>query len=157
MNTVELLQYSVNIAFDVLGYVTNDLTQVQVDWEPPGTASSIGSILSHLVTYLDFFLQEVCIGKRFEVLTAPPPQQIVMQDVQMDLHNLHSRTETLKAQIKDWISSLTPADLDVEVESAIGMINVGQMIEAYIIWHINVHCGEISLLKGCQGAKGYPW
>ena len=157
MNTVELLQYALNTAFEVLSYVTHDLTQEQVDWQPPGIACNIGSILSHLDTYLDFFLQEVCIEQRFEVLTTPPPQAIVMHDVQVDLHDLQARTKNIIARTKDWVASLTPADLEVEVESAIGTINIGLMIEAYIIWHINVHCGEISLLKGCQGAKGYPW
>jgi hypothetical protein len=157
MNTVELLQYSLNTAFDVLDYVTNDLTQEQIDWQPPGVANNIGSILFHLVTYLDFFLREVCIEQRYEGLTSPPPQEIVMHDVQVDLPDLHGRTKNIKTRIKNWLSSLTPADLDVNIESAIGTINVGKMITAYIIWHINVHCGEISLLKGCQGAKGYPW
>jgi len=157
MNTVELLQYALNTAFEVLSYVTHDLTQEQVDWQPPGIACNIGSILSHLDSYLDFFLQEVCIEKRFELLKSPPPVEIVMKDVQVDLHDLHVRTKNITKLTKDWLSSLTPADLEVDFESAIGTINVGQMIEAYIIWHINVHCGEISCLKGCQGAKGYPW
>lgn len=157
MNTVEQLQYSLDTAFEVLGFVTADLTQEQIDWKPPGVASSIGSILSHLVTYLDFFLREVCIGGRYDILTSPPSEEIIMKDVQVDLHDLHARTKNIIVLTKDWLSSLTPADLDVELDSAIGIINVGKMIEAYIIWHINVHCGEISCLKGCQGAKGYPW
>ena len=157
MNTIELLQYSLDTAFEVLGFVTADLTQEQIDWKPPGIASSIGSILSHLNTYLDFFLREVCIGLRYEILKSPPPLEIVMKDVRVDLQDLHVRTKRISMLSKDWLSSLTPADLEVEFDSAIGTINVGQMIEAYIIWHINVHCGEISCLKGCQGAKGYPW
>jgi hypothetical protein len=157
VNTVDLLKYGLDIAFEVLDYVTNDLTQEQIDWQPPGVACSIGSILSHLNTYLDFFLREVCIEKRFEILKSPPPPEIVMKEVQVDLHDMQIRTENIRTITKDWLSSLTPADLEIEFESAIGTINVGQMIEAYIIWHINVHCGEISLLKGCQGAKGYPW
>jgi hypothetical protein len=31
------------------------------------------------------------------------------------------------------------------------------MLAAYVIWHINVHCGEIAALKGLQGLAGYPW
>jgi len=38
MNTVELIQYSLDIAFDILGQVTADLTQEQADWKPPGVA-----------------------------------------------------------------------------------------------------------------------
>jgi hypothetical protein len=32
-----------------------------------------------------------------------------------------------------------------------------QLLESFIIGHINNHSGEISALKGCQGIKGYPW
>jgi hypothetical protein len=158
MNTVELLQYSIGFAFDVLDQVTADLTQEQVDWTPPGTASSIGSIYSHLVTYLDFFVHEMCIGQKYEGFQEPaPPPEIMMQDVQADLVTLHERAKEVRAVTEDWLASLTPADLDVELETSVGLLNVGQMVEAYIIWHINVHCGEIAALKGCQGAKGYPW
>jgi len=34
---------------------------------------------------------------------------------------------------------------------------MGQLMETFVMWHINVHCGGISALKGCQGAKGYPF
>ena len=39
----------------------------------------------------------------------------------------------------------------------IGDYNLGRFLEFFVIWHINVHCGEISALKGCQGLEGYPW
>ncbi|MCP4535854.1 MAG: DinB family protein [Chloroflexi bacterium] len=157
MNTVELLQYSLGFAFDVLDQVTADLTQEQADWAPPGVASSIGSIYSHLVTHLDFFVREICLGQRFELFAEPPPPEIMMQDVQVDMSALYERAKKVRAVTEDWLASLSPAVLDVKVETPIGPLNVGQMVEAYIIWHINVHCGEISALKGCQGAKGYPF
>ena len=157
MNTVELLQYSLDTAFGILSQVTADLSQEQVDWQPPGVVSSIGSIYSHLITYLDLFLREICIGQRYELFASPPPPEVVMRDVQVDLLKLHSLAKNIITLTDDWLSSLTPADLDNKLESSVGSINVGQMVEVYIIWHINVHCGEISALKGCQDAKGYPW
>mgnify|MGYP001104908383 CR=1 FL=1 len=157
MNTLELLQYSLDTAFDILGFVTADLTQEQTDWKPPGVASSIGSIMSHINAYVNFFVREVCIGKKYEIFTSPLPPEVMMKAVQVDILDMHERTKNLRKLTSEWLSTLTPEDLEVEVESNIGTINVGQMIEAYIIWHINVHCGEISCLKGCQGAKGYPW
>jgi hypothetical protein len=36
-------------------------------------------------------------------------------------------------------------------------MNLAQAVQAFIVWHISAHCGEISALKGCQGLKGYPW
>jgi hypothetical protein len=50
MNTVELIQFTLGAAFDVLGQVTADLTQEQADWQPPGKANTIGSIYWHTLT-----------------------------------------------------------------------------------------------------------
>ena len=41
MNTVELIQYSLGNAFDILGQVVADLTQEQADWAPPSIANPI--------------------------------------------------------------------------------------------------------------------
>ncbi len=158
MNTVELLQYSLDTAFELFGQVTADLTQEQADWQPPGEASSIGAIYSHIVTYVDFLLEKIFVPFDDTEFRKPaPPPEILMQDVQVELSDLHKHAGELKKAYQDWLSSLTPADLDVEIETSVGPLNVGQTIEFYVIWHINVHCGEISVLKGCQGATGYPF
>ena len=157
MNTVELLQYSLGLAFDILGQVTADLTQEQSDWKPPGVASSIGAIYSHTLTHADWFVQDICIGQNFALFNELPWEKIKMQDVQVDLSALHEYAGEVQSAAQGWLASLTPADLDRKVETNIGELNQGQMLEAFIVWHINVHCGEISALKGCQGAKGYPW
>jgi hypothetical protein len=157
MDAAELLRYSLGFAFDILDQVTADLTQEQADWKPPGIANTIGSIYSHLITYLDFMVERVCIGQDFSVFAEPPPPEIMMHAVQADLPALHERARKVRAAAQDWVSSLTLAYLDAERDTSIGSLKVGQFLEAYIIWHINVHCGEIAALKGCQGAKGYPW
>ncbi len=158
MNTVELTQYSLGTAFDILGLVTDDLTQEQADWEPPGVASKIGSIYSHTITYVDYFVQNYCIeGKPLPESVESRPDVLKMQDVQVDLSELHEYAGNVKNKTMGWLSSLTPADLARKRDTTIGELTVGQMLDIYFVWHINVHCGEISALKGCQGAKGYPW
>ena len=64
MNTVELLQYSFDTAFYILAQTTADLTQEQTDWQPPGVVDTIGSIYSHIVTYVDWFVQDLCIDQK---------------------------------------------------------------------------------------------
>lgn len=61
MNTVELLQFSLGVAFDVLGQVTADLTQEQADWLPPGTALPIGALYWHAVSYSDELVHDFCV------------------------------------------------------------------------------------------------
>jgi hypothetical protein len=55
------------------------------------------------------------------------------------------------------VASLTPEDLEGTMETPVGEFSVGQMLEIFVVWHVSAHCGEIAALKGCQGAKGYPF
>jgi hypothetical protein len=158
MNTVELLQFSVGAAFDVLSSVTADLTQEQTDWRPPGTANTIGSIYSHILTYVDSYVRTYFIeGKTQPVTVESRPAELWMQDVQVDLSELHAYADEVCSTAQNWLSSLAPKDLERTELTTAGEINLGQAVELFIIWHINAHCGEISALKGCQGLKGYPW
>jgi uncharacterized damage-inducible protein DinB len=157
MNTVELTQYALSNAFDLLQQVVADLTQEQADWVPPGTASTIGAVYSHTITYVDFIVQRVCIGQSDADFAEPPPEEIRMQQVQVDLSALHEYADQVQSAAQEWLSTLTPADLDRRRNTSAGELNLGQLLESYIIWHINAHCGEISALKGCQGLSGYPW
>ena len=158
MNTVELLQYSLDTAFGILSLVTADLTQEQVDWQPPGVVNTIGSIYSHILNYVDWFVQDICIDQKpFPESVEDGLKELGMRHVQADVAALHKNAGTVLEKAKGWLSSLTPDDLDIIRNTTIGELNQGQMVEAYVTWHVNVHCGEISALKGCQGLKGYPW
>jgi uncharacterized damage-inducible protein DinB len=158
MNTVELLRFSLGTAFDILSQVTADLTQEQADWRPPGTASSIRDVYWHTLTYVDYFVREYCIeGRRLPDTVESRPDELRMQVVEADVSQLREFASQVESTVQDWLSSLTPADLERRRHTTVGELNVGQMLEIYVVWHINAHCGEISALKGCQGLQGYPW
>jgi len=80
-----------------------------------------------------------------------------MQAIRVDIAVLHTYTKAVTEAIQVWLASLTPQDLERDLETPIGKLSVGQMLETFVIWHINAHCGEISALKGCLGVKGYPF
>jgi hypothetical protein len=158
MNTVELLRFSLGTAFDILRLVTADLTQEQADWMPPGTAPSIRDVYWHALTYVDYFVREYFIeGNRLPDTVESRPDVLRMQTVEADVSELHEFASEVESTVQGWLSTQTPADLELKRHTTIGELNVGQMLEIYVIWHINAHCGEISALKGCQGLKGYPW
>jgi hypothetical protein len=158
MNTVELLQFSLGAAFDVLSQVTAGLTEEQADWRPPGTANTIGSVYSHILTYVDYYVRNYFIeGKPQPVTVESRPAELWMQDVQVDLSELHQFGSEVESTVQDWLSSLTPADLERREETTAGELSLGQAFALFIVWHIDAHCGEIAALKGCQGLKGYPW
>ncbi|MGD1993307.1 MAG: DinB family protein [Anaerolineae bacterium] len=173
MNTVELLEYALGNAFGVLAQVTSDVTQEQADWMPPGIANPIGASYWHVVSSADEVLSSWCRGQaplyqqdawRERVLTVSAPEpgrggdyQAYYRAIRVDLTALHDYTQAVGEATQAWLCTLTPADLERKIETPIGELTLAQMVETFVIWHINAHCGEIAALKGCQGAKGYPF
>jgi hypothetical protein len=158
VNTTDLLQFSLGAAFDILGEVTADLTQEQADWRPPGNANTIGSIYSHILTYVDYYVRNYLIEAKPQPVTVESRSaELWMQDVQVNLSELHAYAGQVRSTVKNWLSTVNPEDLERRELTTAGEINMAQALELFIIWHINAHCGEISALKGCQGLKGYPW
>ena len=175
MNSVELIQYSLGFAFDILEQLVSDLTQEQADWQPPGNVNPIGALYWHIIGYVDEIVHDWGMGQtplkqitdwqEKVVLTSPPldPEdpmgelRAIREGLRVDLPALHDYARATSQVVQDWVATLTPEDLERPIDTPIGELKMGQMLEAFIIWHINVHCGEISALKGYQGLKGYIW
>jgi hypothetical protein len=174
MNTVELTQYALGNAFGILDQVTGDLTQDLADLPAPGIANPIGATYWHAVSGADevahrwvqgqapLFEQD---GWREKVLTVPAPEPTVgsgdyltyMRTIRVDLPALHAYSQAVAGALQAWLALLTPDDLDRTLNTPIGESSMVQVLEVFVIWHINAHCGEIAALKGCQGVKGYPF
>ena len=173
MNQVEMIQYALGNAFAILNQVVSDLTKEQADWAPPGIANPIGATYWHTVSSTDEIVHawlagdaplKQTAGWQEKVLTtsAPEPGEggnylAYMQAVRVDLAALHAYAEAVAGAVQAWLDSLTPEDLERKLETPIGEHSVAQVLETFVIWHINAHCGEIAALKGCQGVKGYPF
>jgi hypothetical protein len=173
MNTVELIEYSLDNAIGILGQVTGDLSQDQADWLPPGIANPIGATYWHAASSVDSIVHVWCRGQqplsdtagwRDKVLahSVPEPEhggdwQTYMRSIRVDLPVLHEYSRVVGAAVKEWLASLTVEDLDRTLETPVGELSLGQVLTTFVIWHIDAHCGEIASLKGCQGAQGYPF
>jgi hypothetical protein len=173
MNTVELSRHSLSSAFEILGQVAADLTQEQADWTPPGCANPIGAMYWHTISGADevvyrWFEGSSCLhergGWRARALRvdAPEPQGAEgwlewMRTIHIDLPEMHDYAKAVAADLDAWLAAKSPEDLDRIVHTPIGEYSVAAALDIFVIWHINAHCGEISALKGCQGAKGYPF
>ena len=171
MNTVELLQYSLGNALGILDQVTADVTQEHADWMPPGTANPIGGLYWHTVASVDQIALEWGKGEtplsqregwQERVLVGPAPEgeeghPPEIRETRVDLTALREYAKVITKATQSWLASLTPEDLARKVKTPIGELSLAQMIETFVIWHINAHCGEISAIKGCQGLKGYPF
>lgn len=171
MESIELIKYSLSNAFGILNQVTADVTQQQADWIPPGTANPIGALYWHTISGVDQIVHEWSQGEvplsrragwQGRVLlagatTGGRETLEEMQAMRVDLPALHDYARTVAEACQSWLASLQPEDLDREMPTPIGNLNLAQILETFVIWHINAHCGEISALKGCQGGRGYPF
>jgi hypothetical protein len=105
-------------------------------------------------------------GWQEKVVIAFPPEnpedpywevRNMRKGLRLDLPALHDYARATAQVLLDWVASLTPEDLERTISTPIGEFNLGQVLESFIVAHINNHSGEISALKGCQGLAGYPW
>jgi hypothetical protein len=173
MNSVELLQYSLQNALEILGQVTADLTKEQADWQPPGLANPIGATYWHTISGVDDVVYGWALGQeplrrrekwdeRVLPVSVPEPEhggdmQTYLRTIRVDLPALHDYARAVAEATQGWLGSLAPEDLNRRIETPIAEYKLGQLLDLFVVWHINVHCGEIAALKGCQGAKGYPF
>jgi hypothetical protein len=173
MNTIDMLQSSLGNALGILGQVTADLTQEQADWQPPGIANPIGATYWHLLASVDHIVHKWCMDQepmseqqgwqeRALTVTVPDPgpggdYQTYMRAIRVDLPNLHEYAQVIGETVQGWLGSLEPEDLERKMDTPLGELSLSQLLETFVIWHINAHCGEIAALKGCQGAQGYPF
>lgn len=173
MNTVELVSYALGNALGVLDLVVADLTQEQADWTPPGLANPIGATYWHTASSVDdlvhrwiqggepLYLKEGWQGKVLTVAPSEPGRGgdmlAYMQAIRVDVPTLHQYFAVVAKAAQSWLASVTPEELGREMETPFGTVTVGALLERFGVWHISAHCGEIAALKGCLGAKGYPF
>jgi hypothetical protein len=170
MNTVELLQFSLQSALSILKQVTEDLTQEQADWTPPGIVDSIGTQYWHVISSVDQIVHGWVMGQAplfekegwqerviVETLAGDKDRQAQLQAVRVDLPVMHEYARAVAKSTRAWLDALTTGDLERKVNTSVGELSLAQLLATFIIWHVSAHSGEISALKGCQGAKGYPF
>ena len=93
----------------------------------------------------------------WQLLQAALHDQFGLTGLHIDLPALHEYSGTVGKAVKDWLASLTDEDLERTLETPVGELSLAQVLTTFVTWHIDAHCGEIAALKGCQGAKGYPF
>ena len=80
--------------------------------------------------------------------------------VQVDLSALRAYAEAVYAATDAYLASLSDSDLERELDlTAVGFgkQKIGWMLNLLVLNRIGTETGEISALKGIQGAKGYPF
>jgi hypothetical protein len=174
---VALLRQVVRDARQVLEGTMADVTQAQADYAPPGIANPLGATYAHVMWSEDMVVQgmfrqapplfaSTWAAKTglSEPMPGPGPEwagyAAWTRRVKIDLPGLRQYAQAVALQTDTWLGSLVDADLDRPMDlSAVGL---GQhtwasAIALLLANHLGTETGEISVLKGIQGARGYPF
>jgi len=171
MNSIDTHRAALKWAGQLMDMVTADVTEEQAHWQPPGIANALGAQYAHAICSADAVVHLFVQGKPplFQSSWADKtgistPQMEATQEwarsVKVDLPALHLYARAVYGAIDDYLSGLTEDDLESQrdlSEMGLGMVTVDWMLSCLLSGHINNMAGEISCLKGVQGAKGYPF
>ncbi|MEA2572879.1 MAG: hypothetical protein QOH93_177 [Chloroflexia bacterium] len=177
MNPIELLRLQLDFAHQVVEGTMSDVTPEQAHWMPPGIATPLGASYAHVVLSEDLVVNGMLrqgaplmatswAGRTglSEPMPMPGPEWVGYagwnRRVQVDLPAMKEYAQAVYVSTNEYLSGLTPEDLDTPVDLTglgFGPSTVGWVLSALLIGHVNNIAGEISCLKGLQGAKGYPF
>jgi len=147
-----------------------DVTQEQLDWHPPGIANPLGASYAHAVLSEDGAVNQLLKGglplfegewKRKTGISDPRSGSEFewAREVKVDLKAAREYAKAVYISTDRYLASLEPADLDRTLdlsELGFGNKSVTWVLSAWLSSHASNMTGEISTLKGLQGAKGYP-
>ena len=172
----ELLRSMVRDARQLLDGTLADVTQAQLDFLPPGLANPLGATYAHVVCSEDMIVQGMFRGLAplsastwrdrtglSEPMPLPGPDWADYgpwtRRVKVDLPALRTYALEVSQQTDSWLAGLTDQDLDRPMD--LSGIGLGQhtwdtAIASLLANHLATQTGEIAVLKGIQGARGYP-
>ncbi len=172
MDSIALLHQQVKSAHEIVEGTVADLTSDQAHWKPGGKAMAAAPMLVHIASAEDFFLnmmtgrQPLAMGAFAGKTGASEPHPMGnsygewAQRVTVDLPQLQEYVRAVFQNTGDYVAGLKPEDLDKEMDlsnAGLGKMSLGAFITMTSVIHPSNHVGEISCLKGIQGAKGYPF
>lgn len=177
MNAVALLKDQIGQAHWLLEGTMAAVTPAQAHWIPSGTANPIGASYAHLLLAEDGIVNLLLKGhaplyastwagrvgvSELQPQVGPEWQHYAewTRRVRVDLAALRSYAQAVYGCTVSYVEALTSEDLDRAMDlSVLGWkqpLTVGFVLGRLIVGHADNICGEISCLKGLQGAGGYP-
>ena len=173
MNAIDLYRGLLKNTHEFLEGTLADVTPQQLVWDPPGKAFSIAANFAHVLTSEDFGIHGLLQGKEMLAATTwagklgasemPPAGpggdlKAWSQRVTLDLAALRRYGQAVYAATDAYLASLTADALDRKID--LSRFGFGEQTAVFVLTALlanaSMHTGEISCLKGLQGAKGYP-
>lgn len=179
MSRVSQLREQFRSAHEFLEGTMEGVTHEQGHWQPPGKGLPIGAHYGHVVVLEDFAMGGMLSGGKplyaslwagktgftsLPPLPGPGVSGIPAWDgwartLKVDLPGARSYARAVYEATDQFLATLADASLDRPLNLSgvgLGQRTVGWFLANPCLANINMHCGEISALKGLQGARGYP-
>ena len=171
MDTIKNHSEAFQWATELLEMTMADVTSEQSHWIPPGIANPLGAIYVHAICVIDAVILNLLQGKPPLYATewagktgiSDPQWKIYLdwaRNLEVDLPIAREYAKAVYEKCNAYIAGLTEADLDRELDltdNGLGVRTVNWCLNALVTGHTNNMAGEISVLKGLQGAQGYPF
>jgi len=176
--TIKYIRESLKNARGTLEATMADVTEPVAHVDPAGTAHSIAATYAHVIASEDGIVNGMLKNTALLAATAfknktglslPHPEMNAEWEknykawakaLVVNLAQLREYAQAVYKMTDEYLASLTDESLEEPVDvSSIGM---GQVTKAYIVdrflvGHTDNITGEIAVLKGTQGLKGYPF
>jgi len=155
-----------------------DVTPEQAHYAPPGRANPLGATYAHLLCSEDMIVNgmlrqapplSVSSHASKTGLSEPMPMPGApdwseayaawARRVRIDLDALKGYGADVYAATDAYLATLHDADLERELDLSgvgFGQQKLGWMLNLLVLNHVGTETGEIAVLKGIQGAQGYP-
>jgi hypothetical protein len=176
ITALQLLKDQIKDARGLFENTSADIQNEHLHKDPGGKAFPLGATYAHLVFSEDAIVQGMMQskpplfetdwkGKTGASQPMPPMDEEWSQanekwskTVTVDFTQLQQYAKVVFAATDNYVNSLTDQDLEREIDlGSWGKHTVAQMLSGFVIGHTWSLAGEISALKGIQGAKGYPF
>lgn len=170
MQATTLLREQIQQAHDFLEATMDGVTSEQMHWTPPGTANPLAATYVHAIASEDLAINMVLKGGAPLYATVADDETGVNEiqplttaewarRVRVNLPIFRQYAAAVHAATDAYLATLTDEDLARVLDLTqfgLGQMTVGTLLNRMVLGHIDNMCGEISCLKGLQGAKGYP-
>lgn len=176
MTALELLKEQLKYAHEIFESTAADMKISHLHKDPGGKALPLGATYAHLIFSEDVIVHTMLQGKKPLSQTSwkgktgttkpmPPMDEKWekanrewAEKVKINLPKLRKYAKAVYAATDRYINSLKEKDLEKEIDlGSGGKKTVWYLLSEYIVGHTNSLAGEISVLKGIHGAKGYPF
>lgn len=173
---LQLIKSQIKSSREIFEGTAADVLDKDVHKDPGGKALPIGSVYAHLFFSEDAIVQGMMQGKtplyksswKDKTGTDQPMPKMDAEwsvnnekwarSVKIDLPELRKYGQAVYAATDQYVASLKDEDLEKELDlGAWGKKTIADMLLGFLVGHTFSLAGEISALKGIQGAKGYPF